>query len=126
MSDLEVPSAGEVISGLSQWQRVTKTFSAPSKTFADIKRGNRSWWLPFILLTAATYILFAAITFKIGWAQVVDNTIRLNPKVEAQMAQLTPEQRATANRITLYSIEGTFIATPAIVLAGFAIFSLGL
>ena len=28
--------------GLTQWQRVANTFTAPSKTFEDIKRGNRS------------------------------------------------------------------------------------
>jgi hypothetical protein len=126
MSDLEVPSAGEAASGLSQWQRVAYTFSAPSKTFEDIKRGHKSWWLPFILIAVTTYILFAAITFEVGWGQVVENTIRLNPKAEARLAQLTPEQRASADKATLYSIEGTFIASPVFTLAGVALFSLGL
>jgi len=43
MSDLELQSAAEAAPGLSQWQRVSNTFSAPSKTFEDIKRGNKSW-----------------------------------------------------------------------------------
>ena len=66
--------------GLSQWQRVTNTFTAPSKTFEDIKRGNKSWWLPFVIMALVGYILFAAVYFKIGMQQVVDNQIQLNPK----------------------------------------------
>jgi hypothetical protein len=126
MSDLEVPSAGEAVSGLSQWQRVACIFSAPSKTFEDIKLGRKSWWMPLVILAVATYILFAAITFEIGWSQVAENTMRLNPKAEAQMAQLTPDQRASTNKITLYSIEGMFVASPVLMLAGIALFSLGL
>ena len=70
MSDLEVQSAAGAVPGLSQWQRVTCTFSAPSKTFEDIQRGNRSWWLPFLIMILAGYVLFAAITLKVGWATV--------------------------------------------------------
>jgi hypothetical protein len=126
MSDLEVPSADEAVSGLSQWQRVANTFSAPSKTFEDIKRGNKSWWMPLLIIVASTYILFAAITFEVGWGKVAENTMHLNPKAEAQMAQLTPEQRASTDKVALYSIEGTFIASPVLMLAGIALFSLGL
>jgi hypothetical protein len=70
MNDQENQSVGvpaDEEAGLSQLQRVTNTFTAPSKTFEDIKRGNRSWWLPFVILAIASYILFAAITFKVGW-----------------------------------------------------------
>ena len=129
MSDLEVQPVAEPAPGgpgLSQLQRVTNTFSAPSKTFEDIKRGNKSWWLPFVLIVVVTYILFAAITMKIGWGTVVDNTIRMDPKAEARMAQLPAEQRETANKFTLYAVEGSFIASPLFVLAGVALLTLGL
>jgi cell division protein FtsB len=129
MSDLRVQPVAESAPagpGLSQWQRVSNTFTAPSKTFEDIKRGNESWWLPLILIAVVTYILFAAITIKIGWGQVVDNTIRLDPKAEARMAQASADQREMINKITLYSIEGGFIASPVFVLAGVALMSLGL
>ena len=43
MSDMGIQPAAESVPGLSQLQRVTSTFSAPSKTFEDIKRGNKSW-----------------------------------------------------------------------------------
>jgi hypothetical protein len=112
--------------GLTQWQRVTNTFIAPTKTFEDIKRGNRSWWLPLILVSAVTYILFAVITFQIGMQQVVDNQIHLNPKTEEKLAQAPPAQREMSNKISLYITEGIFIVNPAFTLGWFALLSVGL
>jgi len=129
MSNLEVQTVAEpvpVVPGLSQWQRVTNTFAAPSKTFEDIKRGNKSWWLPLLILAVVAYILFAAITFKIGMQQVVDNQIRMDPKTEERMAQASPEARAMSEKISLYVTEGVFIASPLLVLAVAAMGSLGL
>lgn len=118
--------APEQAPGLSQWQRVTSTFSAPSKTFDDIKRGNRSWWLPFIILVIVGYIFFAAVSMKIGMQQVVDNQIHLNPSQEEKLAQAPPAQRAMSEKISLYITEGIFIANPAVVLIVVALGSLGL
>ena len=129
MNDLEVHTAAETAPaapGLTQWQRVTNVFSAPSKTFEDIKRGNRSWWMPLIVASLAGYILFTAITLKIGWPQVVDNIMRMDPKTEEKLAQMPPEQRAAANKISIYSTEGSMIALPAMILAVVALGSLGL
>ena len=56
MSDLGVQPAAEQAPGLSQLQRVTNVFTAPSKTFEDIKRGNKSWWMPFVILSIVGYI----------------------------------------------------------------------
>jgi hypothetical protein len=127
MSDLgiqpvaEPNQAGE---GMSQMQRVTSTFSAPSKTFQDIKAGNRSWWLPFVLFAVFGYILFAAITFKIGMQQVVDNQMHLNPKQEEKLAQAPPASREMTAKISLYVTEGVFIANPVLVLVIAAVISL--
>ncbi|MGB6720299.1 MAG: YIP1 family protein [Terracidiphilus sp.] len=126
MSDLEAQPAAQTAAGLTQWQRVSNTFSAPSKTFEDIKRGNRSWWLPLIIYALFSYIFFAAVSQKIGLQQVVDNQIRLNAKAQDRLAQLTPEQRATQNRIALVATEIAFLANPALVLIGIAVLSLGL
>jgi hypothetical protein len=87
MSDLGFQPAGEAASGLSQWQRVACTFTAPSKTFEDIQRGNKSWWMPFLITVLASYVLFAAITVKVGWGQVAENVIHQNAKSEEKMAQ---------------------------------------
>jgi hypothetical protein len=126
MTDPEVQPAAEGNSGLSEWQRVSNTFTAPSKTFEDIKRGNKSWWMPFIIVALVGYILFAAVATKIGMQQVVDNQIRLDPKAEERMANATPEQRAVGVKISLNITEGVFIANPLLVLAGLAVMTLGL
>jgi hypothetical protein len=129
MSNLEVvPESGSapIAPGLSQWQRVSNTFTAPSKTFEDIKRGNKSWWLPFVIFTLVGYMLFAAVAFKIGIAQTADNQVRMDPKSEERMANATPEQREMGRKISVYVTEGIFIAMPAFVLGGVALFSLGL
>jgi hypothetical protein len=125
MSDMGVaPVAESTPQGLSQWQRVTNTFTAPSKTFEDIKRGNKSWWLPFVIVVIVGYILFGAVYYKIGMQQVVDNQIQLNPKQAEAMAQATPAQREMQEKISLYVTEGIFIANPAFVLLAGAVIAL--
>ncbi|MGD0890533.1 MAG: Yip1 family protein [Terracidiphilus sp.] len=125
MSDPEVQSAAAVPApGLSQLQRVTSVFTAPSKTFEDIKRGNKSWWMPFLILVLFSYALFGAITLKVGWAQVAENAIHLNPKSEEKMAQSPPAQRETIMKFTQYSMEGSFAASPVLILIVAAVITL--
>jgi hypothetical protein len=126
MSDPEVQPVAVPAPGLSQLQRVSNVFTAPSKTFEDIKRGNKSWWMPFIIFTLVGYVLFAAVVTKIGMQQVVDNQIHLNPKQEEKLAQAPPEQREMSAKISLYITEGIFIANPLLLLAILALGSLGL
>jgi hypothetical protein len=124
MSELDVQEAAGTAAGLSQWQRVANTFTAPSKTFEDIKRGNRSWWLPLVIMALFSYILFATVSQKIGMQQVVDNQVRLNPKAQERLAQATPEQRETSNKISVAITQGIFIAGPVIGLIVVAFLSL--
>ena len=127
MSDLEAQSVAEATqqtTGLTQWQRVSNTFTAPSKTFEDIKRGNKSWWLPFLILAVVGYIFFAAVATKITMQTVMENQIKMDPKAQERMDQLTPDQRATTTRIQLIVTQAIFIATPVIVLAVVALGSL--
>lgn len=112
--------------GLSQMQRVIYTFTAPSKTFNDIKAGNKSWWMPFLITVVVSYMFFAAVYFKIGMNQVVENQIHLSPKQEQALADAPPDRREMSMKISLYVTEGAFIATPVLVLAGIALLSLGL
>lgn len=116
MSEVESPAAEAA--GLSQIERVVDTFVAPSKTFEDIKRGNRSWWLPFVILTLFSYLFFAVVNQKVGMQQVVDNQIRMNPSAQERMADQTPEQRAAGERIAIAFTEGVFLAGPLIGLIG--------
>jgi hypothetical protein len=101
MSELEVQTVGEPVSdvpGLSQWQRVSNVFTAPSKTFEDIKRGNKSWWLPFVITILAGAILYLAITEKVTWVQVYENQQREMPEfARHMMEQQPPEVRAAAD-----------------------------
>jgi hypothetical protein len=125
MSDMGVaPVAESAPQGLSQWQRVTNIFTAPSKTFEDIKRGNKSWWLPFVIFVLIGYMLFAAVYVKIGMQQVVDNQIQLSPKQAEALAQAPPAQREMQEKISLYITEGFFIANPIVLLIAGAVISL--
>lgn len=110
--------------GLTQWQRVTSIFSAPSKTFTDIQQGNKSWWLPFVLTIVFTCLFFGVISARIGWEQVAENTLKLNSKAEARLAQAPPDQQATSKKITTYSIEGASAASPILILISTALGSL--
>jgi hypothetical protein len=126
MSDSAVQPATEQAPGLSQMQRVTNVFTAPSKTFADIKRGNKSWWLPFILMAIVGYVLYGVVSTKIGMEQVVQNQIHLSPKQEERMNQAPPEQRETSMKISLGVTQGIFIGGPILLLIVIAIGSVGL
>lgn len=106
-------------------QRIIYIFTAPSKTFNDIRRSN-SWWMPFLILAIAGYILFGAVSTKIGMQQVVDNQMHMDPKAEARLANAPPDQKAMTEKISLYVTEGIFIANPVVLLIGVGILSLGL
>ncbi len=126
MSEMQMEQTAQPTPGLTQIQRVTNIFSAPSKTFEDIKRGNKSWWLPWIILAVVGYLFFFAVSSRIGMQQVVDNQIRMNPAQQEQMDKAPPEQRAMSQKISVYVTEGFFIASPLLVLGGIALMSLGL
>ncbi|MGA2535269.1 MAG: YIP1 family protein [Terracidiphilus sp.] len=128
MSDLEVqPVAGPspVGTGMSQLQRVTSAFTAPSKTFEDIKRGNKSWWMPWLIMAIVGYLFFAAVATKVTMQTVVDNQMKMaSEKQQEQMAKAPPEARAMTEKISLYVTEGVFAAGPVFVLVVAAIVSL--
>ncbi|MGH9376209.1 MAG: YIP1 family protein, partial [Terriglobia bacterium] len=128
MSNLDVqPGAGPVKTGagLTQWERAGNVFVAPAKTFDDIGRGNRSWWLPFLIVLFFTYILFAAITMKIGWKQVAMTAMANNPKSLQRLDQLSPEQRDHAMKVIgVTFMELPLAASPALILLGACLISL--
>jgi hypothetical protein len=78
---------------LSPVQRVADTFVAPSKTFADVRRGA-SWWLPF-LIAAVFGVLYAfTVLHKIGAPTLVEGVIHQSSSLEDRLAGATPEQAA--------------------------------
>jgi hypothetical protein len=94
---------------LSEVERVADTFIAPSKTFTDLRR-KASWWVPFVLLSIASWVLVAVADKKLGMEKVVENQMALSPKQAERLDQLSPEQRAAqiqtivkVNRIVGYA-----------------------
>ena len=61
--------------GLSEPQRLTNVFIAPSKTFVDLKR-KASWWVPWLIsaLFALGFVIVAA--QKIDMARFVQRADR--------------------------------------------------
>lgn len=95
MSDLSVQPAAEATPGLSEWERVADIFTAPSKTFLDIKNGHRSWWVPFLIVLLTGLFLFGAISRQVTWKTVFDNQQRNMPEYAKHMMEnMPPEQRA--------------------------------
>ena len=78
---------------LSEVERVVDTYVAPSKTFTDLRR-SASWWVPWILLSIASVALFVVADKKLGMEKVVENQMALSPKQQANLDQLSPDQRA--------------------------------
>ena len=119
--------------GLSQAERVVDTFVAPSKTFSDILRST-SWWLPFLLIVIVSAASAFAVDKKIGFNHVTEQAIQQSPKSADQMAQLTPEQRATQMSIaTVFTKDLTYgagviflIIAAIVALLNWASFNFGL
>jgi len=108
------PAAPPQTPALSQWQRVTNVFTAPSKTFIDIRDHSRSWWLPFVIIVVTGAILFAAVTTRVTWRGVYENQQRAMPEfAKRMMDQMTPEQRAKADRQGPINQEVTWALSPA-------------
>jgi hypothetical protein len=124
MSDPTVQSTVVVTSGLPQGQRLMNIFTAPSKTFEDIKAGHKSWWLPFIIYVVLGFAFYGVVNAKVGIRQVSENQVKLSPKAEEQMAQLTPEQREQRMKISTAITQGIFLASPVFILGMGAVISL--
>jgi uncharacterized integral membrane protein len=94
MSELGVQPVAAT-TGLSQWQRVTNTFIAPSKTFEDIKRGNLSWWMPLIIMVLSFAVYYGTVATQVTWKVVAENEQKNMPEFARHMIeQQPPEQRA--------------------------------
>jgi hypothetical protein len=101
--------------GLSEPQRIINVFVAPSKTFADIRRSSR-WWVPFLLSSLFAYALVFTVGQKVGWEQVTENQIKLNPKAVERMDQLSPEDRAKRMSLSVTITKVISYAIPVVVL----------
>lgn len=84
---------------LSQPARVVDAFIAPTKTFTDILR-SASCWLPILLLFLITAGWAAAIDRSVGFAAASEIQVAKNPKAEAQLQELPPDQRSQRIALT--------------------------
>ncbi|WP_420238797.1 YIP1 family protein [Telmatobacter bradus] len=119
MSDLQAPIAPiptDAPAALGELARLSNTFSAPSKTFGEIALGRKSWWLPFLLMIIFSYAFFGVVSARIGWHTVAENTMHMNPKAEARLAQATPEASEQAIKFTETITKSIFLATPLVLL----------
>jgi len=97
----EMTDPGAVVAGgtpvappLSQVERVVDTFIAPSKTFTDILR-DQSWWLPFLLVFIIGYGFIFTVEKRVGWDQVLENSLKVNTSQAERINNSPPDQQAT-------------------------------
>jgi hypothetical protein len=83
---------------LSEAQRLLYTFTAPSRTMADLRR-NASWWVPWLLISVASIAFVYALDKRVGWGQVMETQIQANPKSAEKMDKMAPEQREKIMKI---------------------------
>jgi hypothetical protein len=110
---------------LSQAQRIINTYIAPTKTFTDIRR-NASWWAPWLLGAIVAYLLFFAVGTKVGWQQVTENQMKMNPRQEARLEQArqqSPEQYERQLQIGVAFTKGFSYASPVLGILFAAIFA---
>jgi hypothetical protein len=119
----EEPRAPDVPKSLGQIQRVVDTFVAPSATFADILRST-SWWLPFLLMALTTLGTAFTIDRKVGFEQLVETQMHLNPSQEEQLSSLPPEVRTAQMQKIAVGYRYFTYASPLLVLLFAALASL--
>lgn len=101
----------EPVAALSEGQRLLYTFTAPSKTMADLRR-NASWWVPWLLISVASLAFCFTLDKKIGWGQVMETQIQANPKSAEKMDRMQPEQREKIAKIQEISARVIGYAAP--------------
>lgn len=82
----------EAAPALSQGGRILNTFIAPSKTFTDLRR-SAAWWAPFLLMVIVSTIFVYTAGQKIGFRRIMENQMQSQPKAQARLEQLPPDQR---------------------------------
>jgi hypothetical protein len=116
MSDSSVQPVAEGAPGLSQVQRVSNVFTAPSKTFTDIKNGHASWWMPFLLFVIVGTGLWTTVNVKVTWPTLVENGLRMSPKQAEQLQQLPPDQQETRKKYSAIGQKYFWLLAPGFIL----------
>jgi hypothetical protein len=106
---------------LSEMERITNTFIAPTKTFTDI-RHNANWFAPWLLFSVISLIFVTAVGSKITWEQVIENKMAsMTEKEKDRMDTAPPEARAQQSKFMLMGYKYGSYAFPLFFLVGIAI-----
>jgi hypothetical protein len=108
---------------LSEGARIVNTFVAPTKTFTDINR-KASWIIPWLLMAVVSLLVAFSVQQKIGWAQVNENQLRLQPKRMEALEKAPPDQRALQQKIGIAFTAGITYAWPVVRLIGLLLVAL--
>jgi hypothetical protein len=84
---------------LSQVERITNVFFAPSQTFADLKR-NASWWAPWLLVGVSSVLLAFSVQQKIGFEQAWENSLRFVPKQAERIEQMPADKQQQTRQVS--------------------------
>lgn len=80
---------------LSEAARIINTFTAPTKTFNDIRRSAR-WFGPWLVMAICSVILVAVAAQKVGFTQLYMNRLHMSQKQADRVESLPADQRARA------------------------------
>lgn len=86
------PAPASAATPLPEPARIVNTFIAPSKTFTDLRR-NASWWAPFLLMVVVSTAMVYTAGQKIGFRKIMETQMQSQPRQQARLEQLPPEQR---------------------------------
>ena len=123
MSTTPTPASSpvpETAPALPEGQRLMNVFIAPSKTFCDLRR-KANWFAPWLLLAVSSWIFIGTAAQKVGFQQITQNQMRMNPKAQERMAQVPPERRAAAEAIGVMSTKILSFAFPVLGLVAYVI-----
>jgi hypothetical protein len=91
---LSAPLPAPETAPLSQSARIIDIFIAPSKTFTDLRR-SAAWWAPFLLMVLVSTVFVYVAGQKIGFRKIMENQMQAQPKTQARLEQLPPDERET-------------------------------
>jgi hypothetical protein len=113
MSTSQIVSPDAAQPALSEPQRIINTYVAPTKTFNDVRR-NASWWAPWLLMAVVGWGMTFMVAQKVGFEQVAENQLRLQPKAMERIEKLPPDQRARQMRVQVGVTKGIAIGFPIV------------
>ena len=105
---------------LSEMERVMDTFTAPSKTFTDIKR-SANWLVPWLLMSIVGLAMVFTVDKKLGMDTAYENQLRLSPKQMDKIDSLPADQKANAMKIGTNITRDFAYGSPLLILVFVAI-----